>query len=68
MKPVKEIRFHATHADLSNIKRIKQFRPNWTDQEIISEGLRLLRMRCEDESTLPTTPQSAQEDITELFG
>ena len=69
MRPVKEIRFFATNADLGNLRVLhRRWFPNDSESFIIGEGLRALREKLESQPTREPLNESAEQSIKELFG
>jgi len=69
MKPVEEIRFFATNADLANLHVLGRLMPNFpSTSDIIGEGLRALREKLESQPTREPLNESTEQSIKDLFG
>ena len=68
MQPLKEIRFRATNADLSNLKVLARLLPSYySTSDIIGEGIRCLRSKVEADSK-EVLNETAEQSTVELFG
>ena len=69
MRPVKEIRFFATNADLGNLRVLRRrWFPNDSESFIIGEGLRALREKLESQPAREPLIEPAEQSIKDLFG
>jgi len=68
MKPVKEIRFFATNADLANLHVLNRLLPGYRTSDILTEALKALREKLESHPAKEPLDESAEQSIKELFG